>query len=117
MKPLEGYTEDQSLSGDVRSRMHGALLLKGESWRFLFFLLPIPAVLGLWSIYPLIVAIGISLIPFVGLWIILSNKAGDHACFDCPRCAKPLNREWIGGIEYFVCRQCRIFAKGRDYSD
>ena len=117
MEDFEGYTEDEFLSAVVQSEMRSAMLLKGLRGRSLLLIVPILIAVGLSSIYPVGVAVGIAIIPFITFWIILSGKAGDRLVFKCPNCGGITEKKTTTqGLEYYVCHPYRAFAKGRDYS-
>ena len=117
MEDIDGYTEDRSLSAEVQSGMRSAMLFKGVRGRVFLIILPALIAAGLSSIYPVVVAVGIVVIPSVIFWIILSGKAGDKMIFKCTNCGGITERKiTTQGLQYYVCHSCRVFAKGRDYS-
>jgi len=63
-----------------------------------------------------IVAIGLALFTFVLIVLSIHQREGDAITATCPKCHSEMQRVWEANVEYFVCHQCQIYAKGRDAS-
>ena len=111
------YEKSEDLEEVVQKRMSSAMLLKGKWYRWWLHLMAIICVVILCAYHPVLVAVGIVGIFYGGLWIFLGTEECNKISIDCLKCNQKMEKiSYRGGIEAFVCHDCKLIADGADYS-
>ena len=111
------YPEDPLLTELVQKRLSSTMILMGQKFRLWLYLIPLFSVAILCIYQPIVVSIGITAIFYGGFWIIRGTDKCNQICIDCLVCQNRTEKIHIdGGLEAFICHDCKLLAKGRDYS-
>jgi peptide subunit release factor 1 (eRF1) len=66
--------------------------------------------------FPVLIAAGLAFFVVMLLLIIRINREGDKVIAHCPTCGTLMRREECASLEYHVCDNCKMYARGRDWS-
>jgi len=111
------YPIDPILTELVQKRMSTTMILMGQKFRLWLYLIPLISIAILYIYQPIVVSIGITAIFYGGFWIWRGTEECNKLRIDCLSCNQLTEKIHIdGGLEAFICHNCKLLAQGRDYS-
>lgn len=110
------YCEDVALSDELRYRRETEYVKVSPKLRAVTIGAPFVILSTILIGLPFIVAVGLAFFVVFILLIVRINREGDKILADCPSCGVVMRKEECANLEYHVCDECKIYARGRDWS-
>lgn len=110
------YNEAVELSDELRYRSDTQYAQVAPRFSWLAYLGPILIFCTFFIGFHIIIATGLAFFTLFLIFIIKINREGDKIVADCPSCGVTMCKEVRANIEYHVCHNCKVFARGRDWS-
>jgi len=109
------YDEDETLSEDIRYRREIEYAKVSPRFKLLTAIAPFVVLSTVFIGFHFLIAVGLAFFALFLLFIIRINRDGDKMEANCSSCDTVMVKEVNANIEYYVCHDCKMFARGRDW--